>query len=91
MRLLNAECIIAPSAILEETKKELDEYFAGKRHTFEIPLHPPQNLLDSYYEEKPQKYHDRTEEADKVSIRIAKILSENAGSQNITSLPLRTR
>ena len=21
-------------------KKELDEYFAGKRHTFEIPLHP---------------------------------------------------
>ena len=40
IRLLNAECIIAPSAILEETKKELDEYFAGKRHTFEIPLHP---------------------------------------------------
>lgn len=40
MRLLNAECIIAPSAVLEETKKELDEYFAGKRHTFEIPLHP---------------------------------------------------
>ena len=35
-----AECIIAPSAVLEETKKELDEYFAGKRHTFEIPLHP---------------------------------------------------
>ena len=40
MRRLNAECIIAPSAVLEETKKELDEYFAGKRHTFEIPLHP---------------------------------------------------
>ena len=31
-------------------------------------------------EEKPQKYHDRTEEADKVSIRIAKILSEHAFS-----------
>ena len=36
--------------------------------------------LDSYYEEKPQKNHDRTEEADKVSIRIAKILSEHAFS-----------
>lgn len=40
MRLQNAECIIAPSVVLKETKKELDEYFAGKRHTFEIPLHP---------------------------------------------------
>ena len=45
-----------------------------------ITLDEAQNLLDSYYEEKPQKYHDRTEEADKVSIRIAKILSENAFS-----------
>ena len=40
-----------------------------------ITLDEVKNLLDSYYEEKPQKNHDRTEEADKVSIRIAKILS----------------
>ena len=39
-----------------------------------ITLDEVKNLLDSYYEEKPQKNHDRTEEADKVSIRIAKIL-----------------
>ena len=45
-----------------------------------ITLDEVKNLLDSYYEEKPQKNHDRTEEADKVSIRIAKILSEHAFS-----------
>ena len=45
-----------------------------------ITLDEVKNLLDSYYEEKPQKDHDRTEEADKVSIRIAKILSEHAFS-----------
>ncbi len=31
---------LPPLPVLEETNKELDEYFAGKRHTFEIPLHP---------------------------------------------------
>lgn len=36
-------------------------------------------LLDSYYEENPKSGEDeRTEEADKVSVRIAKILSEKA-------------
>ena len=49
-----------------------------------ITLDEVKNLLDSYYEEKPQKNHDRTEEADKVSIRIAKILSEHAFSANIS-------
>lgn len=39
-RLLNAEFITASSPILEKTKTELDEYFAGKRKTFNIPLHP---------------------------------------------------
>ena len=47
-----------------------------------ITLDEVKNLLDSYYEEKPQKNHDRTEEADKVSIRIAKILSEHAFTEN---------
>lgn len=40
VRLLNAEFTTASSPILEQTKQELDEYFAGKRKTFDIPLHP---------------------------------------------------
>lgn len=39
-RLLNADFVITSSAVLEQTKRELDEYFAGKRKTFDIPLHP---------------------------------------------------
>lgn len=39
-RLLNAEFVTASSAILEQTKTELDEYFAGKRKAFDILLHP---------------------------------------------------
>ena len=39
-----------------------------------------QSLIDSYYEERPVHLSDdeRTEEADKVSSRIAEILSETA-------------
>lgn len=45
----------------------------------EITIDQAQKLLDSYYEENPKDRDDeRTEEADKVSIRIAKLLSENA-------------
>lgn len=40
VRLLNAEFVMEPSAVLEQTKKELNEYFARKRKTFDIPLHP---------------------------------------------------
>lgn len=40
MRLLNAEFIEESSDVLKHTQKELDEYFAGKRKTFDIPLHP---------------------------------------------------
>lgn len=47
-----------------------------------ITLKEAQNLIDSYYEEKPDNSSDdeRTEEADKVSMRIAEILSETAFS-----------
>ena len=47
-----------------------------------ITLKEAQNLIDSYYEEKPAHLSDeeRTEEADKVSSRIAEILSETAFS-----------
>lgn len=47
----------------------------------DISLDEAQTLLDSYYEENPKAdNNDRTEEADKVSLRIAKILSEKAFS-----------
>ena len=39
-RLLHADFIEETSPILEQTKQELNEYFAGKRKTFDIPLHP---------------------------------------------------
>ncbi len=47
-----------------------------------ITLKETQNLIDSYYSEKPAFLLDdeRTEEADKVSSRIAGILSETAFS-----------
>lgn len=48
----------------------------------EITMKEAQSLIDSYYEERPVHLSDdeRTEEADKVSSRIAEILSETAFS-----------
>lgn len=47
-----------------------------------ITMKEAQNLIDSYYEERPMHLMEgeRTEEADKVSSRIAEILSETAFS-----------
>ena len=47
-----------------------------------ITMKEAQNLIDSYYEERQMHLSDdeRTEEADKVSSRIAEILSETAFS-----------
>lgn len=47
----------------------------------DISIDEAQELLNTYYEEKPKlDEEDRTEEADKVAVRIAKILSEKAFS-----------
>lgn len=47
----------------------------------EITFDEAERLLNSYYDENPKhNVEDRTEEADKVSLRIAKILSERAFS-----------
>lgn len=47
----------------------------------DISIDEAQELLNSYYEENPTSVDDdRTEEADKVAVRIAKILSEKAFS-----------
>lgn len=44
----------------------------------EISFEEAQELLNTYYEHKPEKDDNRTEEADKVSARIAAVLSEKA-------------
>ena len=47
----------------------------------DISIDEAQELLNTYYEENPKSdTEDRTEEADKVALRIAKILSEKAFS-----------
>ena len=47
----------------------------------DISIDEAQELLNAYYEENPKSDKvDRTEEADKVAVRIAKILSEQAFS-----------
>jgi fido (protein-threonine AMPylation protein) len=47
----------------------------------DISIDEAQELLNSYYEENPKTDDgDRTEEADKVAVRIAKLLSEKAFS-----------
>lgn len=38
-RLLDADFITETTTTLEQTKKQLDEYFAGTRKTFDVPLH----------------------------------------------------
>lgn len=50
-----------------------------------ITINEAEKLMESYYEEKPKAtLEDRTEEADKVSVRIAKILSEQGFSFSAT-------
>ena len=47
----------------------------------DISIDEAQEILDTYYKENPKcDKEDRTEEADKVAVRIAKILSEKAFS-----------
>jgi fido (protein-threonine AMPylation protein) len=54
---------------------------AMKNIAGDISIDEAQELLDSYYEESQQSDPDnRTEEADKVAVRITKILSEQAFS-----------
>lgn len=55
----------------------------------DISIDEAQELLNTYYEENPKAdIEDRTEEADKVAVRIAKILSEKAFSFTRMSISL---
>lgn len=40
VKYMNAEFKVETSYVLKQTKKQLDEYFAGTRKAFDIPLHP---------------------------------------------------
>lgn len=40
VKYMNAVFRVGTSDVLEQTKKQLDEYFAGTRKAFDIPLHP---------------------------------------------------
>ncbi len=60
----------------EKLKKTAIENIEGN-----ISITDAQKQIESYYESKPKKSeYDRTEEADKVSVRIAAILSEKSFS-----------
>ena len=64
---------LSPSQYLIDT--------AVKNIEGEITIDEAQELLNSHYEENPKTdAEDRTEEADKVAVRIAKTLSEEAFS-----------
>ena len=39
-RYIHVDFSIESSAVIEQTKSQLDEYFAGTRKAFDIPLHP---------------------------------------------------
>ena len=40
IKQVHADFRVATSAVLELTKRQLDDYFAGRRAAFSIPLHP---------------------------------------------------
>ena len=48
-RYMHADFCVAPSAVLEETKRQLDEDFAGKRKLFDIQLHPVGLIFSAGY------------------------------------------
>jgi len=61
---------LRPSAYLIET--------ACRNIEGEINIKEAKALIDSYYQENPGREPERTEEADKVSARIAEVLSETS-------------
>ena len=79
---LTADEIDEITGILNGTTNYILTEMAEKGSDFADVLKEAQNLINSYYEERPVHVSadERTEEADKVSSRIAEILSENAFS-----------
>ena len=66
--LQKVDNIDVSSYLIENAKRNIDG---------EISFQEVSNLINSYYEQKPI-FNDRSEEADKVSIRIAELLSNDS-------------
>ena len=67
---------------------KISSYFLNETNRYikgEISLEELDSIITSYYESKPES-NPRTEEADKISIRIAKIISENSFSFTVGQL-----
>ena len=67
---------------------KISSYFLNETNRYikgEISLEVLDSIITSYYESKPES-NPRTEEADKISIRIAKIISENSFSFTVGQL-----
>ena len=67
---------------------KISSYFLNETNRYikgEISLEELDSIITSYYESKPES-NSRTEEADKISIRIAKIISENSFSFTVGQL-----
>lgn len=63
LRYIKAEFKTETSYILEQTKKQLDEYFTGNRKTFDIPLHPVGTDFQKKYGTHCSIYHTVKPEA----------------------------
>lgn len=61
-------------------KSETERYIRG-----EITLEELEDIISSYYKNKPEEA-DRTEEADVIAVRIAKILSDDSFSFTVSQL-----
>lgn len=55
-KYMNADFKIDTSAVLEQTKKQLNEYFEGIRKTFDIPLHPNRDRISTSSMERITPY-----------------------------------
>lgn len=57
MQLLNADFRTETTAVLNQARKQLDEYFAGTRISFSIPLYPVGTEFQKRYGPHCLKYH----------------------------------
>ena len=85
-RLLGAEFTIDSSPVLEQTKRELDEYFAGKRKTFDIPLCPVGTDFQKQVWEALQEIpYGETRSYKEIALRVNNIKGVRAVAQAIGS------
>ncbi len=70
LRYMEAEFQIETSSILEQARQQLDEYFAGIRRLFEIPLHPVGTDFQKKYGMHCLIYHTVKPEAIRRSLKI---------------------